>query len=294
MKIGDNPTSINPATQLHIEKSGLHTVVLDNGNVGIGTVSPESQLHIKSLTRPSLTFETTGTTAKGRVFQADGNVAGRIDIGSNIYSNGLYQRDDITQGSSLLTLLGGTFHFRQAAAGSNPVTLSSSLYIDTAGNVGIGTVSPAQKLSVVGTIESTSGGFKFPDGTTQTTARGSGVAIGSFSSPGSTGNYSVTGLSFRPRLVRLSLNNTRSGSLGAYATSVCYGAMTSSSQYAIEWYVSVLSRNFHFTDRVIHCSDADATDPKVRAAYVSMNSDGFTINFTTATTGWTVLYEALE
>jgi hypothetical protein len=39
-----------------------------------------------------------------------------------------------------------------------------------AGNVGIGTAAPAQKLSVAGTIESTSGGFKFPDGTSQNTA----------------------------------------------------------------------------------------------------------------------------
>ena len=38
------------------------------------------------------------------------------------------------------------------------------------GNVGIGTPTPAQMLSVAGTIESTTGGFKFPDGTTQTTA----------------------------------------------------------------------------------------------------------------------------
>lgn len=38
------------------------------------------------------------------------------------------------------------------------------------GNVGIGVANPTQKLTVAGTIESTSGGIKFPDGTTQTTA----------------------------------------------------------------------------------------------------------------------------
>lgn len=38
------------------------------------------------------------------------------------------------------------------------------------GNVGIGTTAPGQKLTVAGVVESTSGGFKFPDGTTQTTA----------------------------------------------------------------------------------------------------------------------------
>lgn len=40
----------------------------------------------------------------------------------------------------------------------------------TSGNVGIGTSTPTQKLSVAGTIESTSGGIKFPDGTIQTSA----------------------------------------------------------------------------------------------------------------------------
>ena len=38
------------------------------------------------------------------------------------------------------------------------------------GKVGIGTPTPAQMLSVAGTIQSTTGGFLFPDGTTQTTA----------------------------------------------------------------------------------------------------------------------------
>lgn len=38
------------------------------------------------------------------------------------------------------------------------------------GNVGIGTNNPANRLTVAGLIQSTSGGFKFPDGTTQATA----------------------------------------------------------------------------------------------------------------------------
>lgn len=48
---------------------------------------------------------------------------------------------------------------------------NAQLFWDSTNNrLGIGTVSPGQKLSVTGTVESTSGGFKFPDGTTQTTA----------------------------------------------------------------------------------------------------------------------------
>jgi len=43
------------------------------------------------------------------------------------------------------------------------------------GNIGIGMINPGQKLSVVGVIESTSGGFRFPDSTTQTTAATGGV-----------------------------------------------------------------------------------------------------------------------
>ena len=42
------------------------------------------------------------------------------------------------------------------------------------GNVGIGPTTPSAKLEVAGTVYSTSGGFKFPDGTTQTTAAGGG------------------------------------------------------------------------------------------------------------------------
>lgn len=45
------------------------------------------------------------------------------------------------------------------------------------GNVGIGTTVPGQKLTVAGTIESTSGGIKFPDRTTQTSAVASAATL---------------------------------------------------------------------------------------------------------------------
>jgi len=43
---------------------------------------------------------------------------------------------------------------------------------DSSGNVGIGTANPSEVLTVAGIIESTSGGVKFPDGSTQASAAG--------------------------------------------------------------------------------------------------------------------------
>jgi len=46
----------------------------------------------------------------------------------------------------------------------------SDMYTGVDGNVGIGTSTPGEKLSVNGVIESMNGGIKFPDGSVQTTA----------------------------------------------------------------------------------------------------------------------------
>ena len=57
-------------------------------------------------------------------------------------------------------------------SGSNTATIGSMAITKTVlnGNVGVGTSTTPYALNVSGTIASTSGGYRFPDGTTQTTA----------------------------------------------------------------------------------------------------------------------------
>ena len=53
---------------------------------------------------------------------------------------------------------------------SNSFIGNSTIFEDKFGAVGIGTDTPTSRLTVAGVIESTTGGFKFPDGTEQTTS----------------------------------------------------------------------------------------------------------------------------
>ena len=85
---------------------------------------------------------------------------------------------------------------------SNCVVIGSINGLNTAtadANVGIGVTNPSQRLQVSGVVHSTTGGFKFPDGTTQTTAATGGVTSVTASSPlsssgGATPDITLTGI----------------------------------------------------------------------------------------------------
>jgi hypothetical protein len=71
--------------------------------------------------------------------------------------------------------------------------------IDNTGNVGIGTTTPGYALSVNGVVQSMSGGFRFPDGTTQATAAVGGGGSVTLTSPDS--SITVGGTASAPTLV---------------------------------------------------------------------------------------------
>lgn len=117
-------------------------LVRDDGNVGIGTTSPSSSLHI---------FENDNASNAEVALQSGNGVT--VQDKWSIYNNGIGSGD-------------GSLRFWN----TNVVNGGNALAILENGNTGIGTTTPGQKLTVAGIIQSSSGGFKFPDGSIQTSA----------------------------------------------------------------------------------------------------------------------------
>jgi hypothetical protein len=71
-----------------------------------------------------------------------------------------------------------TYHHIEQSTGNWVLYNGGSMYFTRSGNLGVGISSPTSRIEANGLIESTVGGFKFPDGTIQTTAGGGGGGSG--------------------------------------------------------------------------------------------------------------------
>ncbi|WP_409477715.1 beta strand repeat-containing protein [Pseudobdellovibrio sp. HCB154] len=164
--------------------------VMAGGNVGIGTSSPASVLAIvgdgtTDDTKDDLSITTySNATSPGAIFKrARGTLASPLAVGLNDSFGGphflaydgaafssaasIYARAE-TSWTTTASTKNAFLSFSTVASG----TPTEKMRISSNGYVGIGTTSPAYPLTVSGTIASTNGGFRFPDGSIQTTAAG--------------------------------------------------------------------------------------------------------------------------
>ncbi|TSD02974.1 MAG: hypothetical protein Athens071416_365 [Parcubacteria group bacterium Athens0714_16] len=174
--------------------------ILNNGNVGIGTTGPTSVLHVPILSSGqtaaigtakfispgdqdanglmnAITLYNAAGTQKASIGYRQNDLGGLYIGGGNGGDTANLQFGGSqfklnTNGGAGISFTGGdgigfTFGFGTSAL--------QKVNFNNDGNVGIGTTAPGEKLSVAGVIESTTGGFKFPDGTTQITASTGGI-----------------------------------------------------------------------------------------------------------------------
>ena len=106
------------------------------GNVGIGTANPGVKLDVQGGAGVEARILSTGAVSRLRLLDSIGNASISTTAGALLLETGSAER----------------------------------LRIDSSGNVGIGTNNPLYTLDVAGTVRSSAGGFRFPDGTLQTTA----------------------------------------------------------------------------------------------------------------------------
>lgn len=123
-----------------------------NGNVGIGTTTPEPGLEIR----------------KSR-WTEGGNSPPQLGIRGSRAAIALYDDNEVTDNIHAIENAEGNLFFYATNYTADDwgidERVARMMIQKSTGNIGIGTASPNSKLEVAGTIHSTSGGIKLPDNT---------------------------------------------------------------------------------------------------------------------------------
>jgi microcystin-dependent protein len=127
--------------------------ILDNGNVGIGTTNPTNfKLQIDGNTGPNIdnTYDLGSTNYRWKSLYLGGGSLNIDQIGGTNYERLNIGYDTNNNRFQILTTTSGTGTLRPLylTTGTN-----NGITIDTSGNVGIGTTTPSQKLTVNGKLQ---------------------------------------------------------------------------------------------------------------------------------------------
>jgi hypothetical protein len=180
---------LNVGTGNQVKNGGLSVNALSvyggsyvQGSLGVGVVNPAQALDVAGYinTSQGITFPTEPSSTfwmKNSSFTGGTTLFAGMGTANNSVIN-IIMDSDATTGIIRL------------GASSDPATAAITPYmvLQKGGNIGIGTPSPTQLLQVAGTIYSSSGGFKFPDGTTQTTAAPNGGGVSAVTTASCTTN----------------------------------------------------------------------------------------------------------
>ena len=180
--------------------AGVEQLRLTSTALGIGTSSPGYKLDVQGYATDFVAFNGLNTNNNSGVATSSA-----IKFGFTSTVGTHYATIKITEDSGNDNSGGLTISLPFGGVESTKLTLSSS------GNLLVGNTNGTSRITASGVIESTTGGFKFPDGTTQTTAAVDPATV----TAGAVGTYAML------------VNDTTSGfNSGNVFTTSSYGQLT--------------------------------------------------------------------
>lgn len=150
---------------------GAATFAVSGGRVGVGTASPTKLLEVNGFGQ----FNNGGQINNGLLLDDSANAL-RDSLSIQNTNTGTAAQTRMCVGNNTSGCAGQIIYNGGNFTGANNVmhVINANngylLLNETGGNVGVGTSAPGEKLTAAGIIESTTGGFKFPDGSIQTVA----------------------------------------------------------------------------------------------------------------------------